>query len=408
MVRKEKFTTEQISELKKMISNKESTRSEALRAQAVLLINAKSKQEEIELLTGFDKKYAFKLRKRFIEKGLIALTDKRKVKPRALLTHGQREQIIKVLKENTPKDFGFEDEFWSTLILGVLIKEQYNVKYKSRTPLYLLFKEAKFTFHKPSGEYNKRDEEAVNAWNQEMNPIIEAAYADEDTVVLVADEMILSTQTTFQKIWLPQGKFPKIDISNKRDRRCIYGFLNMKTGQEHAFKTKKINSEETSKILDLIGSIYKGKKIILVWDGAPWHRSELIKDFLANTKHSFQLFRFPPYAPDENPQEHVWKAGRSEVTHNQFIENIDLATDAFVKHLNNTTFNYKFFNQSVFLKYDIEVKFNETAADALAQIEERRYYERFIKEDKHIMLLGLAFKRKPSIFDITYALKQLS
>ena len=55
----------------------------------------------------------------------------------------------------------------------------------------------------------------------------------------------------------------------------------------------------------------------------------------------------------------------------------------------------------------IEVKFNKTAEEALAQIEERRYYERFIKEGKEIMLLGLAFKREPSVFDITYALKQL-
>ena len=350
MTKKEKLSPEQIKELKSLINNKESSRTEALRAQAVLLINAKSTQEEIELITDFDKKYAFKLRKKYLEIGLVALADKRKAKPRDLLTRGQREQIVKVLKENTPKDFGFQDDFWSTSILGILIKEQYNVKYKSRTPLYLLFKEAKFTFHKPSGEYNKRNEEVIKAWNQEMIPVIQAAYADEDVVILVADEMILSTQTTFQKVWLPQGEFPKIDISNKRARRCIYGFLNMKTGQEHAFKTEKINSEETSKVLALIGSIYSNKKIVLVWDGAPWHKSDVIKDFLTKTQHSFQLFRFPPYAPDENPQEHVWKAGRSKVTHNQFIENIDLATNEFVKYLNNTVFDYKFFDQSVFLK----------------------------------------------------------
>lgn len=350
MKRREKLTSEQTNELKKLIKNKESTRSELLRAQAVLLIDVKSSQEEIELLTGFDKKYAFKLRKKYLEIGLIALADKRKAKPRSLLTRGQREQVIKILKESIPKDFGFETDFWSTLILGKLIKEQYNVHYKSRTPMYLLFKEAKFTFHKPSGEYNKRDEDAVKAWIQEMSPIIQAAYADDNTVVLVADEMILSTQTTFQKVWLPQGEYPKIDISNKRDRRGIYGFLNMKTGQEHAFKTKKINSEETGKILGLIGSIYKNKKIVLIWDGAPWHRSEMIKDFLTKTQYSFQLFRFPPYAPEENPQEHIWKAGRSKVTHNQFIENIDLATDAFIKYLNNTIFDYNFFGHSVFLK----------------------------------------------------------
>ena len=57
--------------------------------------------------------------------------------------------------------------------------------------------------------------------------------------------------------------------------------------------------------------------------------------------------------------------------------------------------------------YIIEIKFNQPAAAALAQIEERRYYERFLHEGKKIILLGLAFKREPHNFDIDYALKEL-
>jgi hypothetical protein len=57
--------------------------------------------------------------------------------------------------------------------------------------------------------------------------------------------------------------------------------------------------------------------------------------------------------------------------------------------------------------YVIEVKFNDTAANALAQIEERRYYDRFMNQDKRITLLGLAFKRTPKIFDITYVTKEI-
>jgi hypothetical protein len=55
--------------------------------------------------------------------------------------------------------------------------------------------------------------------------------------------------------------------------------------------------------------------------------------------------------------------------------------------------------------YVIEVKFNDSAEHALKQIEERRYYERFIEQKKEIILLGLAFKKEPKNFEITYALK---
>jgi len=57
--------------------------------------------------------------------------------------------------------------------------------------------------------------------------------------------------------------------------------------------------------------------------------------------------------------------------------------------------------------YVVEVKFNVSAEIALAQIEERRYYESFLSCGKPITLLGIAFKRKPKNFDISYAFKHL-
>jgi hypothetical protein len=55
--------------------------------------------------------------------------------------------------------------------------------------------------------------------------------------------------------------------------------------------------------------------------------------------------------------------------------------------------------------YVMEIKFNESADVALAQIEERRYYERFMGKGKDVILLGMAFKREPHNFTITYEAK---
>jgi transposase len=154
--------------------------------------------------------------------------------------------------------------------------------------------------------------------------------------------MVLSTQTTFQKIWLPKNEYPKIDVSNKRVNRSLYGFFNVYNGVEHVYKADWQNSLITCKILDKLCENHKGKKIVLVWDNAPWHRSKEIRDWLSTTKHNIHLIAFPPYAPELNPQEHIWKEGRSQITHNKFIENIDTATDEFVEYLNNRLFKYSF------------------------------------------------------------------
>ncbi len=49
-----------------------------------------------------------------------------------------------------------------------------------------------------------------------------------------------------------------------------------------------------------------------------------------------------PYTPELNPQEHVWKTGRYNITHNNLIDNIDKVTGRFIPFLNNTIFDYKF------------------------------------------------------------------
>lgn len=332
---------EQLNCLNDFKDGKSRSSSELKRAIAIILSEDKNNFELIKTITGYNRQYSIALRKKYSLKGINSLKDRKKKQPRALLTKGQRDEVLKTIQTMTPRTFGYPTDYWTTNIVGKLIFEQYGVQYKSRTALTLIFKKAKFTYHKPGTQYHKRSQENIDQWKSDKKTEIENALADEKTIVLVADEMMLSTQTTTQKIWLPQGEVPKIDISNKRGLRCIYGFLNMKTGQEHAFKTNRANSAETCKVLEQIGELYKGYKIVIIWDNAPWHKSALVKDFLTNTKHLFYLISFPPYAPELNPQEHVWKAGRSQVTHNQYIEDIDKTTDQFVSFLNNKIFDYQ-------------------------------------------------------------------
>lgn len=176
-----------------------------------------------------------------------------------LLTKGQRTEIVRVLTHEKPATYGYSAEFWTTTILGALIKEQYGVEYKSKRRLYLLFAEAKFTYHKPAQQYRTRDQSRIDAWVKEYTPIIKQHLDDPNTVVLTGDEMVLSTQKTFQKVLLPINTYPKIDIFNKRDSRSIYGFLNVTNGVEHAFKTMYQNSAQTCAVLDKLCVLYPKK-----------------------------------------------------------------------------------------------------------------------------------------------------
>ena len=49
-------------------------------------------------------------------------------------------------------------------------------------------------------------------------------------------------------------------------------------------------------------------RMVIIWDGAPIHRSHLIQEFLANgAAHRRHLERLPAYAPELNPGEGLWQ-----------------------------------------------------------------------------------------------------
>jgi transposase len=333
------FDRIQIEALKKVIKNKVSSKKEVIKAQILLMLDKGVTAKIITETTDYKERQLYHIKKKFYKKGVMSLVDKRLGKPKEILNKRQRNEILKIIKTKKPRDFKYDTDFWTTTILADLIETKYKIKFKSKTSHYLLFKQAKFTFHKPGRVYHKRDEYEVKKWKKITKPIIQKAFEDKDMVILCEDEMVLSTQTTCQKIWLPSGEYPKIEVSNDKKSKSIYGFLNIKTGRDHAFKTNWQNMYITVEVLQKLRLIYPKKKLLILWDGAGWHRGSKVQEFIKEDS-KIELLYFPKYSPEEDPQEHVWKEGRKEVSNNKYIVDIDVTTDKFVNYLNTNKFKY--------------------------------------------------------------------
>lgn len=46
--------------------------------------------------------------------------------------------------------------------------------------------------------------------------------------------------------------------------------------------------------------------MLIIWDGAPIHRSLLVKNYLASTQGRIVIEPLPAYAPELNPVEYMW------------------------------------------------------------------------------------------------------
>ena len=87
--------------------------------------------------------------------------------------------------------------------------------------------------------------------------------------------------------------------------------------------------------------------VIVVWDGGMMHRGKLIREFEARHPR-LELHRLPPYAPDLNPVEAIWKHLKYDRFANYVPPDIATLDKRVTKHLKklqtNQTKLTSFFN----------------------------------------------------------------
>lgn len=133
-------------------------------------------------------------------------------------------------------------------------------------------------------------------------------------------------------------------VDSSRTKTNFYGTLNLQTGEEVVWRTKKLNSVTTAAYLMQILETYPDVPILLLWDRAPWHRGTAIDQVLcANPR--LEIMWYPVAAPELNPQEQVWKATRRAVSHNHSQSHLESLANQFETHLLTTRFTSSFLDQ---------------------------------------------------------------
>ena len=161
---------------------------------------------------------------------------------------------------------------------------------------------------------------------------------------MAQDEAGLYLQATTMKVWAPRGQTPLVRADPGRKKVNFYGTLNLHTGQVIAMRSEQMNAEATARHLEQILEAIPEVPIALLWDRAPWHSGQPIREVL-NANPRLQLIQLPTAAPDLNPQEHVWKATRRAVSHNHLIPRLPDLADRFEHHLTSNTFESSFLDR---------------------------------------------------------------
>jgi transposase len=160
-------------------------------------------------------------------------------------------------------------------------------------------------------------------------------------VILAEDEAWMDLQATLMAVWAPRGETPIVRVDPGRKKAGFYGTLNLKTGEEIVTRTAEFNAIETTNHLQQILEQYPHVPILLLWDRAPWHNGEPIREFLEDHPR-LEIMKFPTASPDLNPQEQVWKQARKAASHNHIFTKLPELADQFESHLIGNSFSSSF------------------------------------------------------------------
>lgn len=132
------------------------------------------------------------------------------------------------------------------------------------------------------------------------------------------DETHIRAYQSLHATWSQSGVQRQIPTYGHHASVTLFGAVQAGTGKIVTSTTSSSKKEQFITFLRLLLQEYVGKFIILVADNAPIHRSQLVRDFLEEHKDSLMVVHLPPYSPNLNPIERLWKWLKEQVIANQF------------------------------------------------------------------------------------------
>lgn len=254
------------------------------------------------------------------------------------LTRIQKEEIKDTLA--VPDALG--GEFWRLGAMKEHISTVFGVVYESERSYHYLLRHIGLSWKLPTPFDVRRDEKRITARMAEIREEIAPYLNNPSWDVLVADETRIDWVEETRRAWLPKGTKTIIKLERKTEGQSYFGALSLKTKRHTLIPLSWQDTDNIVDALTMLKAQYQKKYICLLWDNAAWHKSKALRKELekGGVLTGYHLIHFPPYAPDENPEEHVWKYGKEKIANKHFSSFADLK-EVFTSLVHNKTFDYK-------------------------------------------------------------------
>ena len=141
---------------------------------------------------------------------------------------------------------------------------------------------------------------------------------------MFGDEASFWLDGTLHRTWSRIGAQPRVDTFGMRKTAHVFGAVSLEAKPRMLYQFAPVFNAKT--FLEFLKHIvrFSRRKVFLILDNGACHQLDTDgKAWLAQQSHRIELFRLPPYSPEYNPIEGVWKQTKKLTTHNRFYRTTD-------------------------------------------------------------------------------------
>jgi len=279
---------------------------EAMRERAVRSVQDGEHPEVVARVLGVNRSAVYSWLAQYRRAGWGALKAKPLFGRPPKLDGKKLRWIYNTVTQKSPLQLKFEFALWTRAMIAALIKDKFNISL-SIVSVGRLLAQLGITCQKPLHRALERDEALVRKWLKQDYPRIRAQALREKAEIYFGDAAHMRSDRHSGRTWGRKGETPVIVSTGARYRMSL---ISAVTARGHMrFMIKEKGGVNADVFIEFLKRLMLGsrRKIFLIVDRGPAHVAKKTKAFVAGLGGALRLFYLPPYSPDRNPDELVWK-----------------------------------------------------------------------------------------------------
>lgn len=305
---------------------------EVLRARIMVLLHSGEQAAEVARMAGCARATVYRTVYRYEELGEGSIRDQRQLREPVKATPEVVEQLLEYL-DYVPQDYGWERCNWTLELLALQLVVDTGVELSASHVLRVL---------RGCGCRRGRPRPALRIPVRGRRKVLEnihklVAEASHDEEVFYQDEADVHLNPKMGETYMKPGQQRVVLTPGKNVKRYVFGAVNTRTGRVvHGIAPSK-NAAMFVQFLEYLSRTYRrARRLHIVADNYIIHKAACVRRYLDSVEHRIVLHFLPPYSPDDNPIERLWKQMHDHVTRNHQHATIESLVQAVRRFLEAT------------------------------------------------------------------------